>query len=489
MNFLCIDVGTTCSKAQVFDQNGNILFYESLECPLKTVDGQSYADIFLITDTVNKLIKKAAEKYKISSLAFSSFGESFVTLDENDDVLTLPMLYTDARGTEQAKHASETVGAEKFYEIAGVMPAAMYSLYKLLWIKENIPSRFSKIDKLLLICDYFGYLLTGKRVIDYSLAARTGVFDIKNKEFSAELCDKFGINKAIFSTPEPTGSIVGKITEEAAKKTGLSTDCVLVLGSHDQICATLGAGVTTAGEAADGMGTVECITAVFDSIPKDSKAGYYGYPIVPFLYNLYCTYILNLTSGSVIDWLRKNIMHGYKGDEENVFAYLEKNSKEKTDVLVLPYFGASSTPYQDEYAKGCILNLKNNTSDGEIYRAIIEGTAYEMRFNLETVAEFGITVDELVATGGGSKSVNRIGIQANVLGIPVKTLRSAEGGLCGLAVLQSVSMKVFDNYEAAKEVFVRYEKQTLPDKTDENYYDNKYNKYKKIYKLTKELEK
>ena len=489
MNFLCVDIGTTRSKAQVFDSDGEILFYQSAECPLKEVAGEKYADILFIRDTVFKLIRAASEKYKISSVAFSSFGESFVSLGENDEILTLPMLYTDSRGSFQAEQAKKTIGEQTFYHIAGVMPAPMYSVYKLLWIKENFPHIYAKTKKIMLICDYFGYLLTNKRVIDYSLAARTGVFDIEKKVFSKELCKSLNIDVSLFPRPEKTGSIVGNISESAARETGLSTDCVLVLGSHDQVCATLGAGVIDSGKAADGMGTVECITAVFDKVPSDIKVGYFGYPVVPFLENLYCTYILNFTSGSVVDWFRKKILHGYKGDEQDVFSYLEKSGKEKTDMLVLPYFGGAATPYRDDFATGCILNLTLSSTDGEIFRAITEGTAYEMRFNLETVKQFGIEINELVATGGGSNSSYRIEIQSNVLKLPIKTLRSAEGGLCGLAMLQSVALGQSRDFVSAKEKFVRYKKEVLYSGVDENYYDNKYKKYKKLYKITKEIEK
>lgn len=488
MNYLCLDVGTTCTKAQVFDENGNIGFYRSEECPLTEIDGMPYADIRLIVKTVKRFIKDASAEMKIDSVAVSSFGESFVTLDKNGDILTYPMLYTDGRGAEQANRMSEEFGDEYLYGITGVMPHAMYSVYKLLWIKDNMSDLYGKIDKLLLMCDYIGYVLTGKRCIDYALAARTGVFDIRKKEFSGEILAKLGISADIFSEPMKTGAVVGRVSAETVKETGVNPDCVLILGSHDQVCATMGAGVLKSGEASDGMGTVECITSVFDKIPDDCEMGYKGYPVVPYaVEGLYCTYILNLTSGSVVNWFRNKILHGYKGGQKDAFTYLEKDCDKITDVIMLPYFGPSSTPYQDVNAKGCFVNLTLNTSDCDMYRAILESTSYEMKLNLDSVKKYGVRVKSLVATGGGSNSALWLKIKSDVLNVPVKSLRSSEGGLCGLAVISAVALGTYDSYERARNVFVRYKGGISPNGEFAAEYKEKYLKYKKLYKKLKEL--
>lgn len=487
MNYLCIDIGTTCSKAQVFDEKGNILFYQAKECQLKVLDGEKVADVVEIKNVVFELIKSATKEFEINSIAFSSFGESFVLLDKDDEILTYPMLYTDSRGEEQAKKITRYIPLRKIFKITGVMPHSMYSIYKLLYIKENMPEKFAKADKLLLICDYFGYVLTGKRIIDYSLAARSGVFNVSKREFDKTLLSKIGVDVGLFSTPKPTGFVVGDIKDDICKELGLSESCKLVLGSHDQICATIGAGVVEAKEAADGMGTVECITTVFDEPPKNMRFGKYGYPVVPFLDHLYCTYILNLTSNSIMNWYRNDLLHNYSENNLSQFEYLEAKCDKPTDVLVLPYFSGSSTPFQDMSAKGSFVNVTLDTTDGDIYRAIMESTSYEMKYNLEIVKDFGINVDRLVATGGGANSKLWVKIKSDIFSLPIKILRSSEGGLCGLAVISSVAMGQFDSYKKAVEVFVEYKKEFTPTDDFNDIYKSKYEKYKKLYSKLKEL--
>ena len=489
MNFLGIDIGTTCCKGQLFDDNGEILFYRSEEVELKKgEDGNKYIDTKKIVGTVLNIITQAAGVAQINSVAVSSLGESFVLLDKEDNIIFDPMLYTDARGEKQAQEVGRTFGKGNIFRLTGVYPHPMYSLYKLLWIKENHPEIFDKAERLMLICDYIGYVLTGERVIDYSLAARTGAFDIVKKEFSAGLLKKLGIPPSLFSAPAPTGSIVGKLLKKSADKCNVGNDCVLVLGSHDQICAALGAGVVKAGQAADGMGTVECITAVFDGVPDNIKLGKMGYPIVPFAQKgLYCTYILNYSSGSLVDWFRKKILLNFP-DGADFFGYMEeKIGRDPSGILLLPYFAGAATPYQDVRAKGAAVGLTLDTEAHNLYRAVLEGTAYEMRLNLETVKPFGIDVKQLTATGGGSKSASWLKLKADITGLPVSAIRSGEGGLCGTAVLQAAALGRAADLEEACSLFVRHTADYLPDVSKRAEYDILFGKYKKLYRSLKAL--
>lgn len=486
MNFLSLDVGTTCCKCQLFSERGEILAYRSEEYPLAEQDGERYVDIVGICTRVCSMMKEMAPK-GYACVCISSFGESFVLLDKEDNLLIYPTLYTDPRGEEQTKILRDEIGNERLFAVTGTMPNAMYSVSKLLWIRENRPKLYERADKLLLICDYLGYLLTGERVIDFSLAARTGVFDVHERKFSSEILQTLSISEALFSRPMPTGSVVGELQESVKRELGIRGSCKLVLGSHDQICATIGAGVIAGGEAADGMGTVECITAVFDNAPTDLRFGGMGYCVVPFLKDFYCTYMFNYTSNVVVNWFRRDILHGYKGEEKEQFVYLEGRDRPPTDVLMLPYFAGCATPFQDRNAKGAFLNITKETADLDLYRAILEGTSFEMKLNLETAESFGIHVEEMTATGGGANSALWLQIKSDILRIPVRTLRSSEGELCGCAMLCAVALGTCSDLAQARKAFVRYKDSYAPQEKYQGIYAGKYQKYRKLYQTLKEF--
>ena len=483
MNYLSIDIGTTGCKCQLFSEEGEILKYLFEEYDFKEIDGLHYVNVHAIEAYLRKSFSEITKEFEVSSVCISSLGESFVLLDDKDQILFYPMLYTDSRGEEEAEEIRATIGEERAFLITGVVPHSMYSLSKLLWIKRHAPEVFKKADKVMLIGEYVGYLLTGERIIDYALASRTGVFDIEKMEFSREMLDAFGINVELFSCPKCAGSIVGKLKKE------WGSDAVLVLGSHDQVCTSLGAGVLEAGDATDGMGTVECITTLFKDKPTGVEMGKQGYPCVPYPSGgLYCTYILNYSCGSTVNWMRKKIMHGYKGEEKDFFAYIEKEmSNEPTGILTLPYFGGASTPYQDLNAKGVIVNLTTDTRDCDLYQSIMEGMAYEMRLNAEVVRDYGIFVQNAVATGGGANSSRWLQMKADIQNIPIKTLRSSEGGLCGCAMLQAVALGGAKDLYEARDIFVRYAREFTPNGERHNAYEEHFKKYKKLYKTVKEF--
>ena len=184
MNFLSVDIGTTRCKCQLFSQSGEILQYLFADYDFRVVDGFNYVDVHAIEAHLRRMIRAIAAEYEISSICIASFGESFVLLDEWDRVLFYPMLYTDARGEEEAELIKAQIGEERAFRVTGVIPHSMYSLSKLLYLKKHEPKLFAKAKKVMLIGDYVGYLLTGERVIDYGLAARTGAFDVEKMVFS-----------------------------------------------------------------------------------------------------------------------------------------------------------------------------------------------------------------------------------------------------------------------------------------------------------------
>ena len=179
-------------------------------------------------------------------------------------------------------------------------------------------------------------------------------------------------------------------------------------------------------------------------------------------------------------------MHNYKDKEDNFFDYIEKGMEDTpSGVLVLPYFGGASTPYQNINAKGAIVGLTSQTTDSQLYRAALEGTAMEMKLNAETCAPYGINISKAVATGGGANSKKWLQIKADIQNIPIKILLSSEGGLCGCAMLQATAMGICRDLFEAREVFVRYKEEFEPRNVGQ--YEQHYEKYKKLYFSVKEL--
>jgi len=487
MNFLGIDVGTTLAKCRLYSEDGQVLCGFSEGYQTVVSGGERYVDIDALWLCVQSLIRQAAAGHTVDAIAVSSFGESFVLLDREDNVLAPPMLYTDKRGELETAEAAKNIGAEKIFEIAGVFPQSMYSVYKLMWIKENRPDWYARADKLLLIEDFVNYKLTGKRVIDWSLAARTGVFDLETMQFSQTLLNAMGLDGKLFSAPVSSGTVIGEVTESFKRQAGIANPCCVVAGGHDQVMAALGSGVTGTDRCVDGMGTVECITAVLKSRHQSSQMGSQGYPLVPYAAGGFCTYLFNFTCGSLINWFRKTVS---KADDSDTGYFRRIESALPplpTGILTLPYFDGAATPYQDINAKGAFLNLSVAHTEQDLFKSVLEGLCYEMKLNLETAGAYGVNPRTVIAAGGGSKSQAWLQIKADILGKEVIPLTASEAGTCGAAMLAAVALNKYPDLEACARSFVKYGEPVRPDRHKTLLYEGIYQKYRKLYKSVKEF--
>ena len=287
MSIAGLDLGTTGCKVTIFDDSGHEEFnvYQSYE--IKDGLGSYEIDAEAIWDGVCSVLIQAGGRTKsIRGLGITSFGETFVALDAADVPIAPCMLYTDPRGISECKQLTESIGKNRIVQITGLAPHSMYSLPKIMWMKEQRPDLFVRAKRICLMADYVAYRLTGVHRIDYSLATRMMAFDINTLKWSSEILQSAGVDEKLFGEPVPTGTSSGPIKRKLAEELGLPADMEVVMISHDQVAAAVGSGVFEPGQAVDGAGTVECITPVYNRIPtgKELEAmSEAGFAIVPYV--------------------------------------------------------------------------------------------------------------------------------------------------------------------------------------------------------------
>ncbi len=471
-----LDIGTTGCKIVLFDENGKQGKIAYREYNVKRSGGLHEVDASSLYNSVKEVIKEVANE-DIRAIGVTSFGESFVMLDEFDAILAPTLLYTDPRGKKECEELSQIFGVENITKKTGTIPHEMYSVSKILWIKNNMPEAFSKLKFILLIQDYIVYRLTGIRQIDYSLAARTGCFDIRKKCWISELLEYAGINENNLSLPVPSGTIAGNIKDDIAEELGISNNTCIVSGCQDQIAALVGADVLEDGQAMDGIGTVECVPVVMNEIPIDFELYKSGYSVVPHINGNYACYALSYAGGATLKWFRDNFA--------NVsYSKLDSEISDKpTDLLIMPHFAGAATPYMDTASKAAIIGLTFEHTRSDIYKALMEGTSYEMLLNLKKLSDFSINVKSVRATGGGAKSDVWLQIKTDVFGIPVASLDGDEIGGAGTALLSGRAVGIYnENTKLLKEKKVYY-----PNTEKHEIYERYFKKYEKIYTAQKEV--
>ena len=485
MKIAGLDIGTTGCKLTVFDATGKQLGKAYRDYPVRRAVSGHEIDISTMMESVYAVIREMTTQYPdISGIGVTSFGETFVMTDEKGEPLHNAMLYTDPRGAEECAELVEKLGADQIAEISGLAPHEMYSIPKMMWIQKHKPEVFAAARHIFLIGDYVVYHLTGRAQIDYSLATRTMAFDIHTLAWSEEIFRAAGIDPALMSQPVPTGTVAGAISLEAAEQTGLSSDCVIVSVSHDQVAAAVGAGAFDGNIAVDGAGTVECLTPIYDSIPDISVMAKSYFSVVPHAVpGKYVAYAFSYTGGALIQWAMETFGKG-ETNESMEQAY---GKDEPTGLLVLPHFAGAATPYMDTGSKGAILGLTTEVTAPVIYRACMEGVAYEMRLNYEALAGSGIHFRKLHATGGGAKSRVWMQMKADILGLPITALKTADAGTVGSAMLTGIAVGLFTDLSDAAAHMVQETETYLPRPEMHEKYMQVYARYRQVYQAVRPL--
>lgn len=483
-----LDVGTTGCKIAVYDGQGALCDTYYQEYQVTRTGGQHEIDFTVVRDGVLKLLQAAVRKFELSALGVTSFGETFVMLDELDQVLAPSMLYTDPRGAEECAALGDQIGATRYTALTGVQPNSMYSIGKIMWLKKHMPTQYARCKRILLGEDYIVYTLSGVAQIDYSLAARTAAFDIERKQWIGEIFDAAGVDPELMSKPVPAGTIAGTLRPELKTQLGIDYDITIVNGCHDQVAAMIGSGVFESDIAMDGTGTVECIPVVFNEKPEDMALYEGGYSVVPYIDNKYACYAFSFTGGATLKWFRDCFAEKEKADFENAYAVLDQNvPKQPTGLLVLPHFAGAATPYMDPDSKAAILGLTLEHTKYDLYKALMEGTSYEMLLNFNALRRFTGEIRELRATGGGARSDVWLQIKADILGMSITAVSSKETGAAGTAALAGVAVGAYRNLKDIIGVMAQVRQVFTPNPEHKAVYDSLYAKYKGIYAAIRTL--
>ncbi len=485
MKIAGLDIGTTGCKLTVFDEDGSQLGKAYRDYPVRRQVSGHELDISTMMESVYAVIKELAEKYPdIQGIGVTSFGETFIMTDGEGRPLHNAMLYTDPRGEEECAQLVEKIGSDRIARISGLAPHQMYSISKMMWIKKHTPDVYQSAKHIFQIEDFVVWHLTGRAQTDYSLATRTMAFDINTLTWSEEIFNSAGIDVRLMGEPVPTGTPAGNITKAAARLTGLKEDCVIVSVAHDQVAAAVGAGAFDGSVAVDGAGTVECLTPVYDSMPDISIMSKSYFSVVPHAVSgKYVAYAFSYTGGALIQWCMETFGKGMT-NEDMEQAY---DKDEPTGLLVLPHFAGAATPYMDTGSKGAIIGLTTATTAAEIYRACMEGVAYEMRVNYEALHGSGIHFKKLNATGGGAKSKVWMQMKADILNLPITALKTADSGTVGSAMLTGMATGLFNSLSDAAEQMVHETETYIPRPEMHEKYMEIYGRYKGVYNAVRPL--
>ncbi len=493
-----LDVGTSGCKGVVFREDGTILAQSYREYPFITPQ-PGWLEINpeniwqSVLDSLQEVVKKTQDTIEV--IAITSHGETLIPIDKTGKALYHALANFDTRAHTYINYWLERGDPYSYFQITGMPLHGMYTVNKILWLKDHCPEVFEKTWKFCCVEDFIIYRLTGNEpIIDYSLAARTMLFDVVEKQWSEKMCRLADVDPKNLSQVSPSGRIAGTVSPSVARRTGLSSSLLVATGGHDQPCGVLGCGVKNPGEAMYGIGTSECVALNLGNKPFLSRDmmenRFCCYPHVEE--NSFITLAYIASGAAVLRWFRDEF--GYEESEksaktgESTYDLLLKRMPDKpASVFVLPHFSGSGTPYLDEKSRGALVGLTLATSKGEVVRAILESLTYEMKMNLDLYEQFGLPINSLRAIGGGSRSRAWLQIKADILQKRLLIPVTGEAVALGTAMLAGMAKGIFHNVDEAIDAMVSFEDTIYPNPDIQTHYQPRYHIYQKIYNGLKEV--
>ena len=489
MSYLGLDIGTGGCKAVVFDSIGKELASSFREYAVLHPN-PDWAELNS-DDVISKCFEVIAEVNEktpdpVVSMCVSSQGEAFTPVGHNGDILGNAMVSSDSRARDIAANWSNAFGIEKIYHITGHTPHPLFTLFKILWIKENQPEIWKNTRYFLCFEDLFHYKAGLEPRISWPLAGRTMLFDVLNHRWSQEILEAAELPAYKLAIPVASGEMTGTIKQENGRKLGFKNPVTLIAGGHDQTCAALGAGVIESGMCMYATGSVECFCPILDkpSFSEELQRNNlccYDYTIR----GKYTNVAYSLTGGNILRWMRDELGQSEKARavESGINSYsllLESMPSHPTGLLVLPYFSATGTPYFDTQAKGAIVGLQLSTTKGEITRALLEGVAMEMKLNLELMEKSGMKINTFIATGGGTRNTSWTQMKADVLNKKIMVRDVGEAGCYGAAMLACSAVE-----HIPVEHLLRQNRMDsmvfTPNQDNAGLYNRKFEAYKQLY--------
>jgi len=490
---LGIDLGTTSTKAVAYDLRGRMVATASVPTtihyprplwayfePEELWGGAAAA--------VRSVVEQIGDPARIRSVAVASFAEAGVPVDANGQPTYYTIAWFDRRTIPQADWLLETVGEQRLFERSGLALQPIFTLCKLLWMKEHEPDAWARTRGWLMADSYIAWRLGSAPASDYSQAARTLAFDLRNLRWDTELLSQVGIDPAILSPVMPAGTLIGSVSAEAAAQTGLLQGTVIGLGGHDHVCGSFAAGVTEHGAVLDSMGTAEALFVALDAPIWDPAFGTTGYTQGAHVAaGKYYEFGGLYTSGASVDWIR-----GITGREDRLAlmgaaAAVPPGSNGAT---FMPHLRLSSPPNIDSKSRGAFLGLTTDIDQAALVRAVYEGIAYEARLSMEPLIRFAgdKTLPEISVIGGSSRNELLLQIKASVTNRPHHVLRIHEATALGAALLGGQAAGI---YRDAGDVHSTVEVESFtvePDATAAAFYEAFYQSvYKQLYAALKPL--
>jgi len=493
---LGIDAGTSRVRALVFTPSGSVLAQGSQAAPTdRPKTGWAEQNPEAIWNACCQAVKAAIagidHPSRIRGLAIASVGEAFVPLDGAGQPTYPVIAWYDERPAQLVKQLVDQIGRARLFETTGLSADPTFTLSKLLWLKVHAAEALGRTRHILNVTHYLAWRLTGELGSDYSQASRSLAFDLHRLVWAKELIQECGIDPSLFQPLRPLGAKLGTVLPDIASHLGLPSDCVVGVGGHDHLIGALAADALKPGVMLNSLGTAEAVTLSLKNSISDPGFARLGFnqgiimlndKVTPYAFGGF------QTSGASIEWFRS--LFGQEISHETLIHDARKVPPGSNGVTFIPDLRGRVIPESDPLARGAWLGLNADVDSATLYRAILEGLAFEARQSIDALDDIGGVpqIQAIRAIGGNTQNKLLIQIKASVYQQPIIASDMPEVTALGAALLGGLAAGLWHDLKSALQDLAHRPDQTEPDAEWVDIYEQKYQQvYRKAYTALRPL--
>ena len=484
MLYIGVDLGTSAVKLLLMDSEGKIQNIVSKEYPLYFPhpgwSEQKPEDWFTQSMEGIKELTGGCDKSEVAGISFGGQMHGLVALDKDDKVIRPAILWNDGRTGEETDYLNQAVGKVRLSEYTANIAFAGFTAPKILWMKKHEPENFEKICKIMLPKDYLAYCLSGSFCTDVSDASGMLLMDVKNRCWSDEMLKICGITKEQLPRLYESYEVVGNLKPEIAEELGLSADVKVIAGAGDNAAAAVGTGTVGDGMCNISLGTSGTIFISSKTFGVDQNNALHSFAHADGHYHLMgCM----LSAASCNKWWNEEILKtkDFAAEQANITKLGENQ------VFYLPYLMGERSPHNNPDARAMFIGMSMDTTREDMTQAVLEGVTFGLRDSLEVAKSLGIKIERTKICGGGAKSPLWKKILANIMNLKVDVIESEEGPALGGAMLAAVGCGEYPDVETIAEKVVKVVDTVEPEPELVEKYEERYQKFRKIYPTVKEL--
>jgi len=491
---LGIDAGTSSAKVGLVTREGILARMATEAYPMSSPhpgwSEQNAKDWWRAIKVAIGKVMSGIEPTSVVGIGLSNAGGSLVLLDEQGQPVRPAIVWMDGRALQEGEQLMREKGRGFWVRHLGHDNISHGLACRLVWLRKHEPDTFKRIAVALQPADYVIYRMTGRTVTDRSNACATGVYNLRTGDWDGDILSAVNVSDTILPELGDSGTIAGHVAPEVASELGLAVGTPLVLGAWDQVCAVVGAGSVSDQDALLSTGTAWVLLEPIKRLHMDPLARIWA--VQHARARQYVLMIAMSNGGAVVEWYR-HVFAGVKDEEDadqvtagglcGLPAGVEDVPPGSNGILVLPHLiGAMGIHMEPEYS-GCILGLRHGTGKTEIFRAILEAVAYEVRWSLEAMDKAGFPVHRLRMIGGATRSPIWPQIVADVTGLEVLISHETECAVLGAARLaqEGIGMDVLPQSRAT-----HVKRRCEPDPQSAAVYAEYYEAYRLTHKALKE---